>query len=131
MIELNKADTFELQRLRVIGPGFANRIIKYRDRLGGFVSKLQVLEVFGMDSSRFSMIADHIYSDPSLVHSIDLNNVTFKELLAHPYFPFEITKAIMLYRKEHKLIKDPEELRSVQGIDEAIFRKIRHYISVH
>ena len=131
LIELNKADTFELQRLRGIGPGFAYRIIKYRDRLGGFVSKLQVMEVFGMDSSRFSMISDHIHADPSLVHPIDLNNATFKEMLAHPYFPFEITKAIMLYRKEHKLFKDPEELRSVAGIDDAVFRKIRTYISVH
>lgn len=130
VIELNRADTFELQRLRGIGPGFAYRIIKYRDRLGGFVNKLQIMEVFGMDSSRFNGISDHISTDRSLIHPIDLNNVTFKGMLAHPYFPFEITKAIMLYRKEHKLIRDPDELKSVQGIDEALFRKIRPYITV-
>lgn len=130
MIELNKADTFDLQRLRGIGPGFAYRIVKYRDRLGGFVSKMQVLEVFGMDSLRFSGISDHLCVDRSLVRPIDLNNVTFKELLSHPYFPFEITKAIMLYRKEHKLIRDPDEIRSVEGIDEVLFRKIRPYVFV-
>jgi DNA uptake protein ComE-like DNA-binding protein len=130
VIELNKADTFELQRLRGIGPGFAYRIIKYRDRLGGFVSKTQVMEVFGMDSLRFSGISDHIVADRSLVHPIDLNNVTFKEMLAHPYFPFEITKAIMLYRKEHKLIRDPDELKLIHGIDEVLFQKIRPYIFV-
>jgi len=130
VIELNKADTFELQRLRGIGPGFAYRIIKYRDRLGGFVSKTQVMEVFGMDSSRFSGISDHIIADRSLVHPMDLNNVTFKEMLAHPYFPFEITKAIMLYRKEHKLIRNPDELKLIPGIDEVLFVKIRPYIFV-
>ena len=130
MIDLNKADTFELQRLRGIGPGFAYRIVKYRDKLGGFVSKTQVLEVFGMDTSRYNSIADNICTDKELVHTIDLNNVTFKELLSHPYFPFEITKAIMIYRKEHKVIRDIEELKSVQGIDETLFRKIRPYVLI-
>jgi competence protein ComEA len=130
LIELNKADTFELQRLRGIGPGFASRIIKYRDRLGGFVSKTQVLEVFGMDSARYRIIADHIYADKELVRPVDLNLITFKQLLSHPYFPFEITKAIMIYRKEHKIIKDPEELKSIPGIDNVVFQKIQPYIKV-
>jgi len=35
VIEINRADTLDLQRLRGIGPSFARRITGYRKRLGG------------------------------------------------------------------------------------------------
>ena len=130
MIELNSADTFELQRLRGIGPSFARRIIKYRERLGGFISKKQLLEIWGMDTSRYNTIAEHLTVNPDSVQKIDLNTVTFKELLAHPYFPFEVTKAIMLYRKEHKKFIQPEELKSIKTIPDSAYRKMQHYVKV-
>jgi DNA uptake protein ComE-like DNA-binding protein len=129
-IELNSTDTFELQRLRGIGSSFARRIVKYRDRLGGFISKSQLLEVWGMDSSRYNAIAEHLYADPDSIHKIDLNTVSFKELLSHPYFPFEVTKAIMLYRKEHKKFMQPEELMNIKVIPDSAYRKMKDYIRV-
>ncbi len=101
-IELNSADTFELQRLRGIGSSFAKRIVKYRERLGGYREKSQLLEIFGMDTERYNEIKDHLTVNPDSIHKINLNSVTFKELLTHPYFPFEVTKNIMIYRKDHK-----------------------------
>jgi competence ComEA-like helix-hairpin-helix protein len=130
IIELNSADTFELQRLRGIGPSFARRIVKYRERLGGFVSKKQLLDIWGMDTSRYNAIAEHLVVDPDSIKKIDLNTVTFKELLAHPYFPFEVTKAIMLYRKEHKKILQVEELRKMDIITDSAYRKMRDYVKV-
>ena len=130
MIELNSADTFALQRLHGIGSSFARRIIKYRERLGGFRHKSQLLEVWGMDSSRFSVISGHLTVNPDSIHKIDLNTVTFKELLSHPYFPFETTKAIMLYRKEHKKFNGIEELRSIHEISEPAYQKIKDYVKI-
>jgi competence ComEA-like helix-hairpin-helix protein len=130
VIELNSADTFELQRLRGIGPAFARRIVKYRERLGGFNNKLQLLEIWGMDSSKYNSIRDHLAVNPDSVHSINLNTVTFKELLAHPYFPFEITKAIMLYRKEHKKFVSAGELKNIKAIPDSAYQKMRAYIKV-
>ena len=129
-IELNSADTFELQRLRGIGSSFARRIIKYRERLGGFINKSQLLEVWGMDTSRYNAIAEHLSVNPDSIHKIDLNKVTFKELLSHPYFPFEFTKAIMLYRKEHKRFVQPEELKNIKIIPDSAYRKMRNYVKV-
>jgi DNA uptake protein ComE-like DNA-binding protein len=56
--------------------------------------------------------------------------VTFKELLFHPYFPFEVTKAILLYRKDHKKFRSIEELKQVRIINDSIFRKIYPYLMV-
>lgn len=130
VIELNSADTFELQRLRGIGPAFARRIVKYRERLGGFTDKSQLLEIWGMDSSKYNAIKEHLAVNPDSVHPINLNMVTFKELLAHPYFPFEITKAIMLYRKDHKRFVSAGELKNIKVISDSAYRKMRVYIKV-
>ena len=127
-IELNSADSFALQQLRGIGPAFARRIIRYRDRLGGFISKTQVMEVFGMDTGRYNAIAGNLFVNTDSVRKINLNTATFKELLSHPYFQFETAKSIMLYRKEKKKITGIEELRSVKGIADTTFRKILPYI---
>ena len=130
VIELNSADTFELQRLRGIGPAFARRIVKYRERLGGFTEKSQLLEIWGMDTSKYNAISEHLVVNPDSVHPINLNTITFKELLAHPYFPFEITKAIMLYRKDHKKFVSAGELKNIKAISDSAYRKMKMYVTV-
>ncbi len=130
MIELNSADTFELQRLRGIGPSFARRIVKYRERLGGFNDKSQLLEIWGMDTSKYNAIMEHLTVNPDSIHPVDLNTVTFKELLAHPYFPFAITKAIMLYRKDHKKFVSAGELKNIRAISDSAYRKMIIYVKV-
>ena len=57
-----------------------------------------------------------VYTDPDLIRKMDLNTITFKQLIAHPYFPFEVTKAVMLYRKEHKRFTTPDELKKIKAI---------------
>jgi competence ComEA-like helix-hairpin-helix protein len=130
LIELNTADTFELQRLRGIGPSFAKRIVKYRERLGGYLMKSQLLEIFGMDTAKYNEIKEHLTINPDSIRKIDLNSVTFKGLLSHPYFPFEVTKNIMIYRKEHKKFRETEELLLIKNISDSIYRKIRPYIRI-
>jgi len=129
-IELSTADTFELQRLRGIGSSFAKRIVKYRERLGGYREKSQLLEIFGMDTERYNEIKDHLTVNPDSIHKINLNSVTFKELLSHPYFPFEVTKNIMIYRKDHKKFLGIEELLKIKNINDSIYRKIKPYVRI-
>ena len=130
IIELNSADTFELQRLHGIGSSFARRIVKYRERLGGFLNKSQVREVWGMDTARYNKISENLIVNPDSVHKINLNTVTFKELLFHPYFPFEITKAIMIYRKDHKKFIKLDEIKSIPGIRDSTYKKIINYLII-
>ena len=130
IIELNSADTFELQQLRGIGPGFARRIVYYRERLRGYCDKCQVLEVAGMDTARYRMIEKNLTVNPDSIHPLDLNTVTFKELLHHPYFPFAVTKNIMIYRQKNKNFKNLAELRNIQGINDSVFRKMIIYLRI-
>ncbi|HNY01495.1 MAG TPA: helix-hairpin-helix domain-containing protein [Bacteroidales bacterium] len=128
LLELNSSDTLDLQQLRGIGPGFARRIVQYRSRLHGYRDKKQLLEIPGMDTSRYNLIADHVWVNADSVHPLDLNTVTFKELIRHPYFPFPATKNIMLYRQKNKTIRSAEELKGIPGVTDSLFRRMVGYI---
>jgi len=58
VVDLNQADSAGLDQIKGIGPAFANRILKYRERLGGFYKKEQLLEVYGLDSVKYNEIKD-------------------------------------------------------------------------
>ena len=98
VIELNVADSVTLITLPGIGPVFASRIIKYRIKLGGYVSKNQLLEVYGFTAETFNKFKDLVYVDSSLIIKININTAAFKEILHHPYFNYETTLKIVRAR---------------------------------
>ncbi len=51
-LQLNTADTSDLIALPGIGPYYAKKIIQYREKLGGFASKDQLLDIYGIDRER-------------------------------------------------------------------------------
>lgn len=129
-VDLNKADTLELQRLSGIGPSYARRIVGYRARLGGFVSCRQLLEVWGVDTALYNRIKNNVFVMPDSLRTMDINTVSFKELLKHPYFPYELTRSLVLYRQKNKIIRTIEELRKVEGVNDSVFGKIRPYVKL-
>ena len=129
-IDLNKADTLDFQRLNGIGPSYARRIVAYRNRLGGFINRRQLLEIWGFDTAAYNRISDHVFVASDSVKKLDLNTISFKELLKHPYFPYELTRSVILYRQKNKFFRTIGELNSVEGVTDSVFSKIRPYIQV-
>ena len=66
-VELNSADTTALKTVRGIGSVFAQRIVKYRNLIGGFQSKEQLLDVYGITPERYEGIAGQVWVDPVAV----------------------------------------------------------------
>ncbi len=60
-IDLNSADSEELQKLKGIGPLKAKRIIEYRELFGGFVCIEELMEVKGIGPGIFEKIKEDIY----------------------------------------------------------------------
>lgn len=109
-IKLNSSNKEEWMKLRGIGPIYAKRIIQYRQRLGGYVSKEQLLEVYGMDSILFYSIEEHILPDSIVPRKIALNTASFKELVRHPYISYEQTKLIIKTKSKVGTYKSPYDL---------------------
>jgi DNA uptake protein ComE-like DNA-binding protein len=128
LLDLNTADTLDLQLLRGIGPWFAGNIVKYREALGGYINKEQLLEVYGMDSSRYAYVAKNVYADTMNIRKIDINSSSLKEMLRHPYLEYHVVKAILVYRAEAGTINDPEELLNLDPIYEEMFGRISPYL---
>jgi competence ComEA-like helix-hairpin-helix protein len=129
-VEINSADTAELQNLKGIGASYAGRIIKYRDLLGGFYRKEQLLEVFGMDTSRFAGFAGQVEINPELIKRKNLNTIEFKELLKHPYLEYYLVKSIFDYKSKNGNFGSVDELLKVNLIYKELYEKISPYLFV-
>jgi competence protein ComEA len=130
IIELNSADSASLLALDGIGPSYAGRIIKYRNRLGGFYRPEQLFEIKGMDSIRYGQFHERVSVDQQQVRKIDLNTVTFKELLKHPYFEYYLVKAVFSKKDEIKTFDSVGQLRSISVMYEELYEKISPYLEV-
>lgn len=129
VIDINKADSLEFQRLYGIGPGYARRLVAFREALGGYYSVDQVGDMFGMTDSLFLQIKSFLHvSDTVTLQTININLATFKQLNAHPYISFELTKEILAAKSKYGKFKQPEDLGRLTLLDTTGRRKLLPYL---
>ena len=83
-IEINGADTTLLMKIPGIGSYYASRIVRYRERLGGFASAQQLEEIDGLPESTIA----YIKIDNQQIRKLNLNKLTLNQLKKHPYLNF-------------------------------------------
>ena len=130
LIDINTADTLGWQSLPGIGPGFARRIVAFRNRLGGFYEVAQVSECYGLPDSVFQKIQPFLQIGNGSLKKLDLNLTDEKSLAAHPYIRYKLAHLIVQYRTIHAGFRAVSELRKLPLVDEIIYRKIEHYIEL-
>jgi competence protein ComEA len=113
IVEINSADTLQLDEIKGVGAAFARRIAKYREKLGGFYKKEQLMEVFGLDSLKFAEIKDQVRVDVGNIKKININNAEFDDLKNHPYLKYKQINAIIQYRKQHGKFNNIDDLKKV------------------
>lgn len=94
--DINVCTAADLLPLPGIGPVLSERIIRYRRLLGGFVSREQLGEVYGIDSSTLSRVIPLVQISYDSVRAVDLSAMSYGELARHPYIGRD--KAILLLR---------------------------------
>lgn len=127
--ELNALDTMGMQAINGIGPAFARRIFKYRERLGGFAQPEQLLEVFGIDSAHYEQIRPQIRIDEGLLRKININTADFEMLRQHPYLRYKQVNAIIEYRKQHGNYSSFADLKKVAILPAETVDKLVPYFS--
>lgn len=127
-IELNSADTLTLQLLHGIGPAFARRIVRYRERLGGFVSASQLLEVYGFTPELLAHIEPHLWVDSTAITPIAINSIGLKELARHPYMEYYQARDIVRLRSMGVVFGNADDLRAVPSMADSTMERIVPYI---
>jgi len=129
-IDINISDTTQLISLPGIGSKLANRIIGFRDKLGGFYSVDQVGETYGLQDSVFQKIKKYLQCNDISVKKININTATKDELKTHPYIRWNIANAIIEYRNQHGQFTSVEDLKKINAVDKETLNKIMHYLAL-
>jgi competence protein ComEA len=131
ILDINKATAEELQKLRGIGPSFAQRIIKYRDALGGFAKLAQLGEVYGLPDSVFMKISPYLTCNRAQIKKLNINSATAEELKSHPYLRWRHANAIIGYRERNGPFTKVEMLRTLFEFDDAegTYWKVKDYLT--
>lgn len=116
-MDVNTATAAELESLPLIGPSLSDRIIKFRNALGGFVSITQLKECYGLSEECFEKIKPRL-TITLVTKQFSINSIDPKTF-SHPYLEKKIMWMIPSYIKNHGPIKSEADLRKV-------FPRIRH-----
>ena len=121
-LDLNTLDSTGLVKLPGIGPATAIKIIRYRERLGGYTQISQLTEIEGLPDSLMKWF---IITDTVPIRKVPVNKATLTELRRHPYLDFYQVRAIVEFRNERGMIKGPGQLSfmeefSAQDLDRLI-----------
>ena len=127
-LEINSATREEFMELKGIGEKLSERIITYREKLGGFVSVEQIAEVYGVSAETFEKIRPKLRVDANLIQKLNLNELDVKTLAQHPYISYSLAKLIVNYREQHGPFQKVEDLLNSKGIEPNDVKKIEAYV---
>ncbi|MGE5355504.1 MAG: helix-hairpin-helix domain-containing protein [Deltaproteobacteria bacterium] len=128
LIELNTSTDLELLELNGIGEKLSARIIKYRDKLGGFVKTEQLLEVYGLPPETFQSIKDQVFVDSRMLKKIKINLADAYILYSFPYIARREAYQIVNYRKQHGNFRNIDDLRKIKSLNDDFILKIEPYL---
>lgn len=127
-VELNSADTLLLARIPGIGKGFAARIIRYREELGGYYSVEQLRELVGVSDTVYARWAPWLVADRSLIRPLSVNKSGVVKLRNHPYLNFYQARILYELRRERGRLKGWEDLFLLEEFTEEDLTRLRPYL---
>lgn len=127
VLDLNLCDTAELQLIRGIGAYTATQIVRYRERLGGYYSPLQLTDS-ALCNLHLDTLLHHFTADPADVRTINVNRCKPTTLARHPYIRFEQAQAIYDLRRRQVTLHSIEDLRSLPELTDADLLRLTPYL---
>jgi len=130
-IDVNASDTAAFISLPGIGSKLAQRIIAFREKLGGFYSVDQVKETYGLPDSTFQKIRAKLVLAGTTTKKININTATIDEMKTHPYIRYNLANALLQYRVQHGNFSSVADIKKIMTITDDIFNKVAPYLTVN
>jgi competence protein ComEA len=126
--DLNTVDKGQLMSLPGIGDYFSDKIIAFRDKLGGFHSKSQLLEVWNFSEEKYFKIESLVKVEGE-VKKININTCSMEELKRHPYLRYAEANSIVKMRMQSGGYTEISDIKRSKLIDQELFEKIKPYLT--
>lgn len=130
IVELNNASSDDLLKIIGIGPYFSNKIIDYRERLGGYIYKEQLLEIWKMDAEKYLRIEPFITVNNESIRFLKINQIEIDDLKKHPYLNWNQANSIVKIRNQKGSYQNIDEIKESVLITEECFEKLKPYLSL-
>jgi len=130
VININTATASDFAKLSGIGEVFSNRIIKYRNGLGGFVSVEQVGTTFGIEPETFSKIKSQlVISTDYKPKQLNINTATVDQLKNHTYISEKLASQMVNYREKVAPFQSDEDIKKLYLMNDNLFQKLKPYLT--
>ena len=137
-LDLNAATAEELETLPGVGAILAERIVSYRETVGGFQTLEELQQVNGIGSGIYSQIAPYLFimpeeeaaSDSESIPHLDINTATAEDFQKLPNVTPEQAEAIVRLRTQIQYFQNIYELLYADGMTDRLFLSIRNYLYV-
>ena len=128
--DLNTVAIEDLKQIWGIGDKLSERIIKFRDRLGGFLINDQLYDVYGLKPEVVNRVLQKFQVlRPPDITKININTASADELASLVYLKYAVAQNIVRFRAENGKYRSLEELFNVYEFPIDKMDKIRLYLS--
>ena len=129
--DLNSASAEDLMEVYGIGETLSERIVKFRDRLGGFLVNDQLYDVYGLkpEVAEKALLKFQVMEVPSL-NKININKVGIEELSQLIYINRSLASNIIEYRDENGSFASFQELSYIDKFPTEKLDRIALYLSL-
>ncbi|MEN1784994.1 MAG: helix-hairpin-helix domain-containing protein [Bacteroidota bacterium] len=130
VIDLNTVTKAQLMTINGIGEKLSTRILKFRNRLGGFVVNEQLYDVYGLTPEVVQRtLAQFQVLQPPEIDRININVASIEELATLVYLGYDLAEKIVAYREDHGAYRSFDDLFNVVGFSVNKQKRIALYLS--
>jgi DNA uptake protein ComE-like DNA-binding protein len=130
-IDLNLATLDQLQKVSGVGEALSNRIIGYREKLGGFSADIQLYGVWGLRQDVVKRTLNiFTVKTPNAIIKMNINTASASDISTIPGVSFDLAKQIWEFVRLRERIESVSELEKIEGLSEVKLQLIRLYLSI-
>lgn len=129
--DLNKVTSEELKAINGVGEVLSSRIVKFRNRLGGFLVDEQLYDVYNLEPDVVKKILTKYKVFKKPVHEkININTASAYEISSLAYIKYEVAKKIVSHRLENGPFLNLNELQNITDFPKDKIDRIALYLSL-
>ncbi|WP_420398983.1 ComEA family DNA-binding protein [Flagellimonas sp.] len=131
ILDLNKATAQDLKKVKGIGDKLSARIIKFRDRLGGFLVEEQLHDVYGLEPEAVERTLKKFkVLTPPEIRKVNVNTATVEELSRLIYISQSLAQEIVQFRQVNGSFKSLDDLAKVETFPKERIDRIKLYLTL-